>query len=113
LAFLLCTASVARSADRATHAPDVPLVKLALARFHTLTHAERALLEFADKSNIGRGQFPIAGASATPLDPGNDPKNASTWPHDRDIRAQLIRWMAVDNDATPQVDPNGVRVLGA
>jgi hypothetical protein len=112
-AFLLCIASVARTADEATLATESPLVKLALAKFHSLTRAERALLEFADKSNIGRANFAMAGTSAAPLDPSNDPKNAAAWPHDRDIRAQLIRWMAVDNEATLQVDPNGVRVVGA
>ena len=112
-AFLLCVASVARTADEATLATESPLVKLALAKFHSLTRAERALLEFADKSNIGRANFAMAGTSAAPLDPSNDPKNAAAWPHDRDIRAQLIRWMAVDNEATLQVDPNGVRVVGA
>jgi hypothetical protein len=104
---------LACSADAIAHAPDVPLVKLALARFHTLTRAERALLEFADKNNIGRGEFAIAGSSTALLDPTNDPKNAAAWPHDRDIRAQLLRWLAIDNDAMHHVDPNGVRVLGA
>jgi hypothetical protein len=112
-AFLLYVASVACTADEATLAPETPLVKLALAKFHTLTRAERALLEFADKSNIERAKFAMAGTSGAPLDPSNDPKNAAAWPHDRDIRAQLIRWMAVDNEATLQVDPNGVRVVGA
>jgi hypothetical protein len=113
LAFLLCSASAARGADKAAHAPDAPLVKLAAAKFPNLTRAERALLEFADKSNIGRGEFAIAGISAAPLDPSNDPKNAAAWPHDRDIRAALLGWLAVDQGAVLQVHPNGVRVLGA
>ena len=113
LAFLVCTASVARTADKAANAPDVPLVKLAIAKFHTLTRAERALLEYADKSNIGRGEFAIAGASAAPLDPSNDPKNASAWPHDRDIRADLIRWLTTDDAAGARVGPDRIHILGA
>jgi hypothetical protein len=89
------------------------LVTLAAAKFPNLTRAERALLEFADKSNINRGEFAIAGTSPAPLDPSNDPAHASEWSHDRDIRAGLIRWLAVDNDASVRVDPNGVRVMGA
>ena len=113
LVFLLCDASVTRSADRPAQVPDVPLVGLALARFHTLTRAERALLEFADKSNIGRDEFAIAGTSAAPLDPSNDPKNAAVWPHDRDIRADLIRWLATDDAAGARVDPDRIHILGA
>ena len=113
LAFVLGIAPVARSADVPAHAPDVPLVKLALARFRTLTRAERALLEFADKGNIARGEFAIAGISAAPLDPSNDPKNAATWPHNRDIRADLIRWLMTDDAAGARIDPARIHVLGA
>jgi hypothetical protein len=90
-----------------------PLLALATRKFHTLTAAERALLVFADKNNLARGQFAIAGISAEPLDPSNDPDQADEWLHDRDIRAGLIRWLAIDNIATTLVDPTGVRVLGA
>lgn len=98
---------------RAAEAGDSALVRLAAAQFPNLTHAERALLEFADKSNINRGVFAIAGSSSVPLDPSNDPAHAAEWSHDRDISADLIRWLAVDNNASALVDPNGVRVLGA
>jgi hypothetical protein len=95
------------------HAGDVPLVGLAAAKFPNLTRAERALLELADKGNLNRGEFAIAGTSAKPLDPSNDPAHAAEWSHDRDIRADLIRWLAVDDSASARVDPAGVRVLGA
>lgn len=112
-ALLLCTASIAHGADAVTHAGDLPLVGLAAAKFPNLTHAERALLELADKGNLNRGEFAIAGNSAEPLDPSNDPAHAAEWSHDRDIRADLIRWLAVDDSASARVDPAGVRVLGA
>ncbi len=93
--------------------PQPTLVALAAAKFPNLTRAERALLAFAEKGNINRREFAIAGTSAAPLDSSNDPAHASEWSHDRDIRADLIRWLAVDNNASALVDPNGVRVLGA
>jgi hypothetical protein len=92
---------------------DPPLVRLAAVNFPTLTRAERALLEFAERSSINRGSFAIAGSSDAPLDPSNDPAHADEWTHDRDVRADLIRWPAVDNGAISLVDPKGVRLLGA
>src|SRR5215469_6699916 len=92
---------------------DPPLVKLAALNFPNLTRAERALLDFAGRSKINRGEFAIAGSSDAPLDPSNDPAHADEWTHDRYIRAELIRWLAVDNVASTLVDPTGVRVLGA
>jgi hypothetical protein len=105
---------LAHPATAAASGTEPALVRLAATKFPNLTHADRALLEFVDKSSINRGEFAIAGTSAAPLDPINDPAHASEWPHDRDIRAGLIRWLAVDNKASVLVDPNGgVRVLGA
>ena len=92
---------------------DYPLAKLASAKFPNLTRAERALLDYADVSNADRGEFAVAGLSAIPLDPSNDPSAAAEWSHDRDIRAALIRWLAVDHDASARIDPTGIRVLGA
>ena len=89
------------------------LLGVASKQFPDLTRAERALLVFADKSNQADGEYAIAGSSSTPLDPSNDPSHADEWPPDRNIRAELFRWLAVDNIASTLVDPNGVRVLGA
>ncbi len=105
--------SCAAAADQRRASIDYPLVKLAAARFPNLTRAERALLDYADVSNGDRGEFAVAGISAIPLDPSNDPSGAAQWSHDRDIRAGLIRWLAVDHDASARIDPTGVRVLGA
>src|SRR5215831_16830523 len=92
---------------------DPSPVKLAALNFPNLTRAERALLGFAERSNIHRGAFAIGGSSDAPLDPSNDPAHADEWTHDRDVRADLIRWLAVENGANSLVDPSGVRLLGA
>src|SRR5713101_105089 len=112
-AFLLCTASVAHGTDVVTDAGDVQLVRLALARFHSLTHAERAMLTFAEAGNVERGPFAVAGASANPDDPSNDPAHSGEWNSDREIRALLIRWLCEDPDAIKLVSPSGIAVLGA
>jgi hypothetical protein len=104
-----CAASALPSRARI----DYPLVTLAAARFPNLTRGERALLNYADVANGERGEFAVAGISAIPLDPSNDPSGAAEWSHDRDIRAGLIRWLAVDHDASARIDPTGIRVLGA
>jgi hypothetical protein len=110
---LLCNASVAHGADKIEHAPDLALVKLALARFGSLTHAERAMLAFADSGNVERGEFAIAGSSAAPADPSNDPKHADEWPHERDIRASLIAWLCEDPEVTPLINRVGIKILAA
>src|SRR5258708_2712121 len=105
--------SCAAAAHQSRASIDYPLVNLAARRFPNLTHAERALLDYAHVSNAERGEFAVAGVSAIPLDPSNDPSGAAEWSHDRDIRAGLIRWLAVDHDASARIDPTGIRVLGA
>ena len=112
-AFLLCSASVACSADEIAHKPDVPLVNLALVRFHTLTHAERAMLAFAQVGSVDRGPFAVAGTSANLDDPSNDPAHAGEWNKEREIRAPLIRWLCEEPGAIKLVSPSGLAVLGA
>ena len=94
-------------------AGETTLVDRAARRFHSLTQAERRLLEYVDTSNEHRGEWAICGPNANPRDPANDPKNAATWGPGRNIRAELIRWLAADSSAAVRVDPKGVRVLGA
>jgi len=89
------------------------LSRLAASKFPDLTHAEFALLEFADIGNLNHGEFAVAGASPNPLDASNDPKDAATWTRDRNIRATLIEWLAVDHAAGARIHPSGIRVLGA
>jgi hypothetical protein len=89
------------------------LVALAATVFPNLTHAEVALLENADVKNVGRAEYAASGPSPNPNDSSNDPATASQWGPQREIRASLIRWMSVDPDAVRQIDPQGIRVLGA
>jgi len=89
------------------------LVQLAAANFPNLTRAERAMLEFAQAGNARAGEFAQAGPSANPADPSNDPAQSASWPAQRNIRAELVRWLLVDRNAITRVDPKGIRALGA
>jgi hypothetical protein len=108
----LLAVTIAFCGADAVFAGDSSLVKLAGAKFPDLTHAERAHLEYADRTNLRRGNYAVAGTSDNPNDPSNDPSKADKWPRDREIRAGLIRWLFVDPAAASQVDPSGVRVMG-
>ena len=94
-------------------ASDSPLTKLAASKFRNLTRCERAVLENADLKTTRHGPPAACGPSSKFEDPSNDPKNAATWDHQRDLRAELIRWVFVDPDANKQVDPAGIEALGA
>jgi len=89
------------------------LTSLASKRFPHQSEAERKLLHFVDSDNQQRGQWVYAGRSANPSDPDNFPENAATWSHDRNIRAEMIRWLASDPDASKRVDPIGIKVFVA
>ncbi|HEY2486691.1 MAG TPA: hypothetical protein VGI36_16205 [Candidatus Binataceae bacterium] len=87
------------------------LLELATHQFTSLSRAERAVLELHDVKNIGRtGDFAVCGVSSTISDPSNDPRSAAEWTHDRDVRAELIRWIFVDPDALRRLDPGGLRL---
>src|SRR5262249_5963578 len=89
------------------------LVALAGKRFHGLTRAELRLLEYVDLDNEHRGEWAVCGTSADPRDPGNDPANAASWPVQRSVRADLVRWLIVNRAAAARVDPKGIRAVGA
>ena len=44
---------------------------------------------------------------------GNYLNDANAWEPDRTIRAKLIRWLAVDPNASKQIDPKGLWIMGA
>jgi hypothetical protein len=71
------------------------------------------MLAFAEAGNVERGQVAVAGSSADPADPSNDPKHADEWSHERDIRASLITWLCDDPAAAPLINRAGIKVLGA
>jgi hypothetical protein len=95
------------------YADDGSLIAMGGKRFQNLSVAERRLLEYADVSNQHRGEFSAGGTSAEPKDPSNDPAQSVSWPVQRNIRPELIRWLLVDRDTIARVDPKGIRVLGA
>lgn len=86
--------------------PD--LDTLARARFGELSQAEVRLL-----AAIPNGQFAVCGPNMSDADPANDPANSGTWPADRDIRTDLIRWLCVNRIARELVDPIGIPAFGA
>ena len=94
-------------------ASDSPLTKLATIKFRTLTRCERAVLENTDINTTKHGPPAACGPSSNLDDPSNDPKNAASWDHQRDLRAELIRWVFVDPDASKYIDPTGIEALGA
>jgi hypothetical protein len=98
---------------RLVHADEGRLVTIAARRFQNLTVAERRLLEYADIDNRHRGEFSVAGTSAEPKDASNDPARSASWSAQRNIRAELIRWLLVDRTAITRVDPKGISALGA
>jgi hypothetical protein len=109
----LSAASLCQAANRKAPEAESRLITLAATQFPNLTKAERALLVYADVAVRDRGQFAVCGTSADLADPSNDPKDAAKGTHDRDVRASLIRWLAVDHSASDLVDPKGLRILGA
>lgn len=104
-----CQASIGNKSDASTSR----LVTMAAAQFPNLTNAERALLVFVNLRNRAPGDFAAAGPSAVPTDPSNNPALANNWGHEREVRADLIRWLCADPDASAMVDRRGIRLLGA
>jgi sRNA-binding regulator protein Hfq len=87
---------------------NTDLEALARARFTKLTAAEIKLLQAAPK-----GEVAVCGPTMNDDDPANDPSKAEEWGADRQIRADLIRWLCVDRHAKELVDPKGIRAFGA
>jgi hypothetical protein len=83
----------------------VDLVASAQARFPDLSQAELKLLRAAPK-----GEVAWCGPSPNDDDPANDPAKADEWGREREIRADLIRWLCVDSDAASAIDPRGIQI---
>jgi len=82
----------------------------ALARDHfgDLYPAEKKMVCAAVTPEIA-----VCGPSDDKTDSSNDPKFSENWGHERDVRAQVIRWLCVDREAKLLVDPRGIQLLGA
>jgi hypothetical protein len=80
---------------------------MARARFGGLNQAEVGLMLAAP-----RGEVAVCGPPH-PEHPENDPAHADKWTSDREIRAEVIRWLCVDAEARTRVDPRGIRAIGA
>ena len=102
---------------RAADPPQIPisqapeLLKLAdKAGFKTeeLSDCERKLLESAPK-----GEYAVCGPNQNDDAPENDPSKGDKWPESRQIRAKLIRWLCVNEDARKLIDPKGIAIYGA
>jgi hypothetical protein len=85
------------------------LESLAQKRFGTLSEAEKRLLRAATKSD----KPAICGPHIDVKHPTNNPATADDWSNERTIRAVLISWLCVDNEAVKQVDPAGIQVYAA
>ena len=88
-------------AEDSPHAPD--LEALARSRFGELSEAEQRLLRAAPM-----GEIAYCGPTEDNSDPANDPANADGWGGEREIRAELIRWLCVDPEAAQKIDPRGL-----
>jgi hypothetical protein len=87
---------------------DMPptLADLAYRKFGDLTEAELKLLRALPDGTEAHCGDPAKGID----DPTNDPKCADAWDTKREIRAKLIRWLCVDQDARQRIDPRGIKV---
>jgi len=85
--------------------PHDDLEALARRRFGNLSEAERRLVQAAPKG--------VWAACGGPSSYNDDPSKADHWGREREVRAELIRWLCVDEKAKKMVDPRGVRVRAA
>src|ERR1039457_2265776 len=84
------------------------LEQLALARFGSLSEAERRLARAAPN-----GDTAYCGPSEDPNDPANHPSGSEHWDQRREINAEFIRWLCNSQAAKTCIDPRGIRVYAA
>ena len=84
-----------------------PLEKLAGPQFPSPSDCEKFLLRAAHRSHVA-----YCGPTHSGRDPVPGPEGApGTQPYD--VRAELVRWLAVNPDAVKLVDPAGIWLFGA
>src|SRR5215469_1592021 len=79
--------------------PGGSIEQLVRARFGNLSAAELKLVRAAPN-----GEIAYCGPSHDDNDPHNDPGKADQWGPERQIRAELIRWLCLDRRARDRVD---------
>jgi hypothetical protein len=79
-----------------------------LVGFGQLNDAERRLLR-----GVPRGNYVFFGPSEDPKDLSNDPNKSDDWGKQREIRADLVRWLCADPPASRRIHHTGIFLLGA
>lgn len=82
------------------------IVTAVMSQIPDLTQSELKMLCAAVE-----GQVAYCGPSPESNHPHNNPLFADFWAPDRDVRAQLVRWLCVH--AAEAVDPRGIFIHGA
>ena len=81
------------------------LVRMGVRRFVSLSEAERLMLDAAERGTRAECRLPAGGV--------REPANATAWPNECEIRAEILRWLCLSKEARDRVDPKGVSVRGA
>jgi hypothetical protein len=84
------------------------ITTLGRVRFPDLSEPEGKLLRAAVQGTVA-----WLGPSSRDDDSTNDPSNAVHWGLERNVRAEVLRWLCVDRSSQDRVDPTGVRLHGA
>lgn len=86
----------------------IELANLALARFAGLTESELKVLVA-----VTTGGTAYCGPSEEDNHPHNNPDLADFWGLERDVRAELLRWLCINRDAAAWIDARGLRIHAA
>jgi hypothetical protein len=84
------------------------LTKLAEVRFESLSEAENRMLRAAVA-----GTRAYCGPNEKDDDPENDASSSAEWPLERQIRADLIRWLCTDKIVEETISSRGITLHGA
>jgi hypothetical protein len=79
-----------------------------MVQFADLTESELKLL-----CAVTTGEVAFCGASEGQWERHDNPAFADFWGFDRDVRAELIRWLCVNRDAVSLIDPKGIQIHAA
>jgi hypothetical protein len=84
------------------------LEALAASRFDELKEAERRVLQASPEGKVANcGPNEELDKSST------DPSRAAEWGSEREVRAELLRWLCLHDEAVKLIDPRGIQLYGA